>query len=73
MIGHTLVDSANQVRAAHIVVRELEIAFGIGFGARRFFHAVRQLDQNDFIAGSGLVGGLIRNRACQGLRRSVRA
>ncbi len=53
MVGHALMNGANQVRAR---VREVEaeVTAGIGLGAGRFFHALRQFDQDDFIAGRRL-------------------
>ena len=62
VIGHALVNSANQVRAGVRQV-EAEVAAGVGLGAGRFFHALGQFDQDDFIAGGGLAGGSIVERA----------
>src|SRR5215470_7302377 len=64
-------NGANEMRAL-IVVGELEIALGVGLGARGFFHAVAQLDEDDFVAGRGLVGGLVGDRAGQVLGGSER-
>ena len=36
---------------------EAEVTLGVGFGAAGFFHALAEFEQDDFVSGSGLVGG----------------
>ena len=73
MIGNTLVNHPNEVGRIAGRQFEAEIALGIGLGAGRFFHALRQVEQDDFIAAGGLVARTILDRAGQGLRRGETA
>ena len=57
MIGNVLMDGANQMRSLCVVELETELAFGIRFGAAGFFHALAELEQNNFVSGGGLAGG----------------
>ncbi len=59
MVGNSLVNGANQMRRLRVVDGETEFAFGIGFRAPRFFHALAEFEQNDFVSGRRLAGGAV--------------
>ena len=67
MVGDVLMDGANQVRGLRVVELEAELAFGVGLGAAGFFHALAELEDDDFVAGGGLAGGGVFYRAGEGL------
>ena len=60
-----IVGDADEVDAC---VRDLEreAAAAIGLGARAFLHALRELDQDDIVAGCGFVGGFVGDDAGDG-------
>ena len=67
VVGDFLMNGADQVRALRVVELEAEIAFGVGFGASGFFHALAEAEEDDVVAGGGLVGGGIFYGAGEGL------
>lgn len=62
VVGHALVDSANQVRT-RVREFEAEVAAGVALGACGFFHSLAKFDQDNVIAGGGLAGGSVLERA----------
>ena len=69
MIGHALVNGANQMRAV-VIELKCEVALGICLGASGFFHALAQLDEHDVIARGGLLGCAVGDGAGESLSRS---
>ena len=59
MVGNSLVNGANQMRRLGVVDGETEFAFGIGFRVPGFFHALAELEQNDFLSGARFAGGAV--------------
>ena len=51
-----------RIRCGPVVEIEAEVALGVGLGAGGFFHAIAELDENDFIARGRLAGGAILHR-----------
>ena len=66
VIGDTLVNSANQMRAL-VMKFETEVAARIRLGASRFLHPLAQLDQYDVISPRRLVCGSVFKRAAESL------
>jgi len=62
MIGNSLMDGADQVRAGDGDF-ETELSLAVGFGGAAYVHAIGEVDEDDFIAGGGLVGGAVGDGA----------
>ncbi len=70
MVVDTLVNGANQVRrsaARAIAEFEAELARRVGLGAAGNVHAIGDVDEDDLVSGSGLVGGTVGDGAGEGL------
>ena len=67
MVGDAVVNGADQVRRLRVVELEGEVAFCVRLGARRFFHALPEAEQNYIVAGGGLAGGGVLHGAGKGL------
>lgn len=65
MVCHALMDHAHQVGRAVVGNIELEIALGVGLSSARLLHALRKIEENDFIAGARFSGRAILYRAGQ--------
>src|SRR6267143_4073699 len=59
MVGNSLVNGAHQMRRLRVVDGETEFAFGIGFRVPRFFHALAEFEQDDFVSGGRFAGGAV--------------
>ncbi len=73
MVGHALMNYADKVGLAVVVHGQREIAGSIGLGMCGRFHAVGQLDENDFIPGGRFVGGAVGDFSGERLRRGQTA
>ena len=67
MIVDSLMDGAEEVRAARIGEFEAELAGGVSLGAAGNVHAIGDVDEDDLVSGSGLVGGAVGDGAGEGL------
>src|SRR5208337_1030989 len=63
VVGHALMDDADEMWARGAIKLQAEIALGIGLGAAGLCHPFAETEKNDIVAGSGLVGGAVRDRA----------
>ena len=63
MIGNALMDGADEVRPGSAGEFEAEFSGAVGFGAAGNVHAVGEVDEDDLVAGGGLVGGAVGHRA----------
>lgn len=70
MVGNSLVNGANQMRRLRVVDGETEFAFSIGFRVPRFFHALAELEQNDFVSGGRFAAGAVLHGSSQSLAGS---
>ena len=66
VIGNSLMDSANQVRARASCDGEAELPARVDLGAAGDIHAAGKIDENDFVSGGRLVGGAVGDGAGQG-------
>jgi len=71
VVGHTLVNGANQVWAC-VGEFEAEVTADIGLGAGGLLHPLRQFDQHHVIPGGRLAIGSVLERACQSLSKGRR-
>jgi len=55
-------DSADEMRAGHGDF-EAEVSLAVGFGGAAYVHAIGEVDEEDFVACSGLVGGAVGDGA----------
>jgi len=67
MVGDSLVNGADQVRGLRVVEFQSEVALGVGLGARGFFHALGEAEQNYIVASGGFSGGGVLDGAGEGL------
>ena len=65
VVGDVLMNGADKVRSAAIRQLETEFTGAVGLGLGSHFHAIRQIDQDYFIAGRGLAGCAVGHRARQ--------
>ena len=63
MVGHVLMNGADQVRPATIGQLETEFAGAVRLGLGSHLHAIGQIDQDHFIARRGLASRAIGDRA----------
>jgi hypothetical protein len=59
MVSDILMDDANEVGLAVVLNSEIEFSGGVSFGVSRFFHALRQLYQDDIVPSGRLIRGSV--------------
>ena len=66
-VGGLVVGDADEMHAVFGDV-ELVVAAGVGFSVGRLLHGLREMDEDDVVAGGGLAGGLVGDGAGDGGR-----
>ena len=56
MVGHPLMNGADQMGAAGVFQLEAEVSLGIRLRAAGFLHALAEAEENDVVASRRLIG-----------------
>ena len=67
MVSNSLMNSSDEMRPRTAGELETEFPVAVSLGGAGNFHAIGEIDEQNFVAGAGLAGGAVSDSAGQGL------